>query len=143
MPCSQFLFWSVSETKLWLLFIFIWMIHLINESSVKKVLTLNLKKQCFGTKHLIWKCYIGIYSHKILHILYRSCKDQFSCPTQAIGGQCPSSLAEHYAEVLFSVSRNCPSVLSLWLREALLPPGFPSSHLTAENKEHFCQQILR
>ncbi|XP_039517244.1 importin-13 isoform X1 [Pimephales promelas] len=62
---------------------------------------------------------------------------------EAIGGQCPSSLAEHYAEVLFSVSRNCPSVLSLWLREALLPPGFPSSHLTAENKEHFCQQILR
>ncbi|XP_077062460.1 importin-13 isoform X2 [Siphateles boraxobius] len=62
---------------------------------------------------------------------------------EAIGGQCPSSLAEHYAEVLFSVSRNCPSVLSLWLREALLPPGFPSSHLTAENKEHFCQQVLR
>ncbi|KAK7158798.1 hypothetical protein R3I94_005208 [Phoxinus phoxinus] len=62
---------------------------------------------------------------------------------EAIGGECPSSLAEHYAEVLFSVSRNCPSVLSLWLREALLPPGFPSSHLTAENKEHFCQQILR
>ncbi|XP_067310324.1 importin-13 [Pseudorasbora parva] len=62
---------------------------------------------------------------------------------EAIGGQCPSSLADHYAEVLFSVSRNCPSVLSLWLREALLPPGFPSSHLTAENKEQFCQQILR
>ncbi|XP_067219751.1 importin-13 [Chanodichthys erythropterus] len=62
---------------------------------------------------------------------------------EAIGGQSPISLAEHYAEVLFSVSRNCPSVLSLWLREALLPPGFPSSHLTAEHKEHFCQQILR
>uniref|UniRef100_A0A672M2S7 Importin-13 n=1 Tax=Sinocyclocheilus grahami TaxID=75366 RepID=A0A672M2S7_SINGR len=62
---------------------------------------------------------------------------------EAIGGQCPGSLAEHFAEVLFSVSRNCPSMLSLWLREALLPPGFPSSHLTTEHKEHFCQQILR
>ncbi|XP_073704250.1 importin-13 [Garra rufa] len=62
---------------------------------------------------------------------------------EAIGGQSPRSLAEHLAEVLFSVSRNCPSMLSLWLREALLPPGFPSSHLTTEHKEHFCQQILR
>lgn len=78
-----------------------------------------------------------------MEMLHRNIQDQFHCPTQAIGGQCPGSLAEHYADVLFSVSRNCPSVLSLWLREALLPPGFPSSHLTAENKEHFCQQILR
>uniref|UniRef100_A0A8C2IRG6 Si:ch73-182a11.2 n=1 Tax=Cyprinus carpio TaxID=7962 RepID=A0A8C2IRG6_CYPCA len=62
---------------------------------------------------------------------------------EAIGGQSPRSLAEHFAEVLFSVSRNCPSMLSVWLREALLPPGFPSSHLTTEHKEHFCQQILR
>uniref|UniRef100_A0A672T5Q2 Importin-13 n=1 Tax=Sinocyclocheilus grahami TaxID=75366 RepID=A0A672T5Q2_SINGR len=60
-----------------------------------------------------------------------------------IGGQSPRSLAEHFAEVLFSASRNCPSMLSVWLREALLPPGFPSSHLTTEHKEHFCQQILR
>lgn len=62
---------------------------------------------------------------------------------EAIGGQSPHSLAELLAEVLFSVSRNCPSVLSLWLRDALLPSGFPSSHLTAEHKEQFCQQILR
>ncbi|XP_043117062.1 importin-13 isoform X2 [Puntigrus tetrazona] len=62
---------------------------------------------------------------------------------EAIGGQSPRSLAEHLAEVLFSVSRNCPSMLSVWLREALLPPGFPSSHLTTEHKEHFCQQMLR
>uniref|UniRef100_A0A671P9A1 Importin-13 n=1 Tax=Sinocyclocheilus anshuiensis TaxID=1608454 RepID=A0A671P9A1_9TELE len=61
----------------------------------------------------------------------------------AIGGQSPRSLAEHFAEVLFSASCNCPSMLSVWLREALLPPGFPSSHLTTEYKEHFCQQILR
>ncbi|XP_051557508.1 importin-13 [Myxocyprinus asiaticus] len=62
---------------------------------------------------------------------------------EAIGGQSPRSLAEDFAEVLFSVSRHCPNVLTLWLREVLLPPGFPSSHLTTENKEHFCQQILR
>uniref|UniRef100_A0A672T733 Importin-13 n=1 Tax=Sinocyclocheilus grahami TaxID=75366 RepID=A0A672T733_SINGR len=62
---------------------------------------------------------------------------------EVIGGQSPRSLAEHFAEVLFSASRNCPSMLSVWLREALLPPGFPSSHLTTEHKEHFCQQILR
>ncbi|KAA0718898.1 Importin-13 [Triplophysa tibetana] len=62
---------------------------------------------------------------------------------ECLGSQSPQSLTEDLAEVLFSVSCNCPSVLSLWLREVLLPPGFPSSHLTSEHKEQFCQQILR
>nr|XP_055058873.1 importin-13 [Misgurnus anguillicaudatus]XP_055058875.1 importin-13 [Misgurnus anguillicaudatus] len=62
---------------------------------------------------------------------------------EGVGGQSPRSLIEDFAEVLFSMSCNCPGVLSLWLREVLLPPGFPSSHLTVEHKEQFCQQILR
>ncbi|XP_065125019.1 importin-13 [Paramisgurnus dabryanus] len=62
---------------------------------------------------------------------------------EGAGGESPRSLIEDYAEVLFSMSCNCPGVLSLWLREVLLLPGFPSSHLTVEHKERFCQQILR
>ncbi|KAI4890303.1 hypothetical protein NFI96_017720, partial [Prochilodus magdalenae] len=61
---------------------------------------------------------------------------------EAVGGQ-SSSLLEHLSEVFFSVSRHCPSLFSLQLREALQPPGFPSTLLTPEQKEHFCQQILR
>uniref|UniRef100_A0AAR2KE42 Importin-13 n=1 Tax=Pygocentrus nattereri TaxID=42514 RepID=A0AAR2KE42_PYGNA len=61
---------------------------------------------------------------------------------QAVSGQ-SCSLLELLSEVFFSMSRHCPSLLSLQLRDALQPPGFPSALLTPEQKEHFCQQILR
>ncbi|XP_017558872.1 importin-13 isoform X2 [Pygocentrus nattereri] len=61
---------------------------------------------------------------------------------EAVSGQ-SCSLLELLSEVFFSMSRHCPSLLSLQLRDALQPPGFPSALLTPEQKEHFCQQILR
>ncbi|KAG9273698.1 importin-13-like isoform X1 [Astyanax mexicanus] len=61
---------------------------------------------------------------------------------ESIGGQ-SRGLLEHQSEVMFSVSRYCPTLLSLQLRDALQPPGFPSALLTPEQKEHFCQQVLR
>ncbi|XP_030630632.1 importin-13 [Chanos chanos] len=62
---------------------------------------------------------------------------------EAIGGQAPRSLTEHFAELLFSLSRHCRSLLTVGLREALLPPGFPSIHVSMEQKDQFCQQVLR
>jgi hypothetical protein len=50
---------------------------------------------------------------------------------------------DQFAEVLFSMNKNCFSLLTLWLKEALQPPGFPSMRLTPEQKENFSQQILR
>ncbi|XP_066537326.1 importin-13 isoform X2 [Hoplias malabaricus] len=61
---------------------------------------------------------------------------------EAVSGQ-PCGLLEHFSEVLFSVSHYCPTLLSLQLRVALQPEGFPSTLLTPQHKEHFCQQILR
>uniref|UniRef100_A0A8B9LR55 Si:ch73-182a11.2 n=1 Tax=Astyanax mexicanus TaxID=7994 RepID=A0A8B9LR55_ASTMX len=67
---------------------------------------------------------------------------QYLIKTKSIGGQ-SRGLLEHQSEVMFSVSRYCPTLLSLQLRDALQPPGFPSALLTPEQKEHFCQQVLR
>lgn len=50
---------------------------------------------------------------------------------------------DQFAEVLFSLNKNCFSLLSVWLKEVLPPPGFPSSRLTTEQKNNFSQQILR
>ncbi|XP_026854085.2 importin-13 isoform X1 [Electrophorus electricus] len=62
---------------------------------------------------------------------------------EAISGQAPGGLLEHVAEVLFSLSRRCPSLLLAQLREALLPNGFPSILLRPQQKDRFCQQVLR
>lgn len=50
---------------------------------------------------------------------------------------------DQFAEVLFSLNKNCFSLLAVWLKEALQPPGFPSSRVTVEQKDNFSQQILR
>ena len=63
--------------------------------------------------------------------------------SQGIGGGVSRSLMDQFAEVLFSMNKNCFSLLTLWLKEALQPPGFPSMRLTPEQKENFSQQILR
>uniref|UniRef100_A0A8C5BHK4 Importin 13 n=1 Tax=Gadus morhua TaxID=8049 RepID=A0A8C5BHK4_GADMO len=61
---------------------------------------------------------------------------------EGIGGGVSRSLMDQFAEVLFSMNKNCFSLLTLWLKEALQPPGFPSMRLTPEQKENFSQQIL-
>ncbi|XP_042082110.1 importin-13 isoform X1 [Haplochromis burtoni] len=62
---------------------------------------------------------------------------------QAVGGESPSSLTEHFSEVLLNLSRHCPALLSQWLKETLQTPGFPCAQLTAEQKHTFSQQLLR
>uniref|UniRef100_A0AAQ6ACM3 Importin-13 n=1 Tax=Amphiprion ocellaris TaxID=80972 RepID=A0AAQ6ACM3_AMPOC len=62
---------------------------------------------------------------------------------EGIGGGASRSLMDQFAEVLFCLNKHCFSLLTVWLKEALQPPGFPSSRVTAEQKDNFSQQILR
>ncbi|KAG7227279.1 hypothetical protein INR49_000283 [Caranx melampygus] len=62
---------------------------------------------------------------------------------QAVGGGSPRSLAEHFSEVLLCLNRHCPALLSQWLKETLQTPGFPSAHVSTEQKLTFSQQLLR
>nr|XP_057923767.1 importin-13-like [Doryrhamphus excisus]XP_057923768.1 importin-13-like [Doryrhamphus excisus] len=62
---------------------------------------------------------------------------------QAVGGGSPRSLTEYFSEVLLSLSRHCPALLSRWLKECLQLPGFPSAHVSPEQKHTFAQQLLR
>ncbi|XP_054480032.1 importin-13-like [Anoplopoma fimbria] len=62
---------------------------------------------------------------------------------QAVGGESHRSLTEHFAEVLLSLNRHCPALLSQWLKETLQTPGFPSAQVSLEQKNTFRQQLLR
>nr|XP_046264387.1 importin-13-like [Scatophagus argus]XP_046264388.1 importin-13-like [Scatophagus argus]XP_046264389.1 importin-13-like [Scatophagus argus] len=62
---------------------------------------------------------------------------------QAVGGGSPRSLTELFSEVLLSLNRHCPSLLSQWLEETLQAPGFPSAQVSTEQKHTFTQQLLR
>ncbi|KAM9323301.1 LOW QUALITY PROTEIN: importin-13-like [Pholidichthys leucotaenia] len=62
---------------------------------------------------------------------------------QAVGGGSPHSLSEHFSEVLLSLSRHCPALLSQWLKETLQLPEFPSAQASPEQKHTFSQQLLR
>ncbi|TSN30182.1 Importin-13 [Bagarius yarrelli] len=62
---------------------------------------------------------------------------------EAIGGQSSRSLMDQFAEVLFSMNKHCFSLLTVWLKEALQSPGFPSSRVSDEQKDTFSQQVLR
>uniref|UniRef100_A0A672J8W1 Importin-13 n=1 Tax=Salarias fasciatus TaxID=181472 RepID=A0A672J8W1_SALFA len=62
---------------------------------------------------------------------------------EGIGGGASRSLMDQFAEVLFCLNKHCFSLLAVWLKEALQPPGFPSTRVTAEQKDNFSQQILR
>ncbi|KAF3699053.1 Importin-13 [Channa argus] len=62
---------------------------------------------------------------------------------QAVGGGSPRNLTEHFSEVLLSLNRHCPALLSQWLKETLQTPGFPSAQVSPEQKRSFSQQLLR
>lgn len=64
-------------------------------------------------------------------------------PPQAVGGSSPRSLTEHFSDVLLSLNRHCPALLSQWLKETLQAPAFPSAQVSAEQKHTFSQQLLR
>uniref|UniRef100_A0A672IND1 Si:ch73-182a11.2 n=1 Tax=Salarias fasciatus TaxID=181472 RepID=A0A672IND1_SALFA len=55
----------------------------------------------------------------------------------------PRSLTEHFAEVLLNLNRHSPALLAQWLQETLQTPGFPSSHVSTDQKQAFTQQLLR
>lgn len=50
---------------------------------------------------------------------------------------------DQFAEVLFSMNKHCFSLLTVWLKEALQSPGFPSTRVSDEQKDTFSQQVLR
>ncbi|XP_043856175.1 importin-13 [Dromiciops gliroides] len=62
---------------------------------------------------------------------------------EAIGGQASRSLMDSFADVLFALNKHCFSCLSVWIKEVMQPPGFPSPRLSAEQKDTFSQQVLR
>ncbi|XP_026354070.2 importin-13 isoform X1 [Ursus arctos] len=62
---------------------------------------------------------------------------------EAIGGQASRSLMDCFADILFALNKHCFRLLSMWIKEALQPPGFPSARLSPEQKDTFSQQILR
>ncbi|XP_048458058.1 importin-13 [Rhincodon typus] len=62
---------------------------------------------------------------------------------EAIGGQAPRSLMDHFADILFALNKHCFTYLSIWLKEVMQQQNFPSSRLTQVQKETFSQQILR
>ncbi|XP_072429368.1 importin-13 [Chiloscyllium punctatum] len=62
---------------------------------------------------------------------------------EAIGGQAPRSLMDHFADILFALNKHCFTYLSIWLKEVMQQQNFPSSRLTQGQKETFSQQILR
>lgn len=64
-------------------------------------------------------------------------------PSQAVGGESPRNLTEHFSEVLLSLNRHCPALLSQWMKETLQTPGFPSTQVSTEQKHTFIQQLLR
>uniref|UniRef100_A0A673FNN9 Importin-13 n=1 Tax=Sinocyclocheilus rhinocerous TaxID=307959 RepID=A0A673FNN9_9TELE len=62
---------------------------------------------------------------------------------EAIGGQSSRSVMDQFAEVLFCLNKHCFALLTVWLKEALRSPGFPSSRVSNEQKDTFSQQVLR
>ncbi|MEE6495164.1 hypothetical protein FKM82_001968 [Ascaphus truei] len=62
---------------------------------------------------------------------------------EGVGGQASRTLMDHFAEILFSLNKNCFSYLVLWLKEAMQQDGFPSARLTQDQKDNFSQHILR
>ncbi|KAJ0041674.1 hypothetical protein NL108_008589 [Boleophthalmus pectinirostris] len=62
---------------------------------------------------------------------------------ESVGGGAPRSLTDYFAEVLHSLNRQCPALLSQWLTDTLQVPGFPSAHVATEQKHTFTQQLLR
>ncbi|XP_020831036.1 importin-13 isoform X1 [Phascolarctos cinereus] len=62
---------------------------------------------------------------------------------EAIGGQASRSLMDSFADVLFALNKHCFSCLSVWIKEVMQPPGFPSPRLSVEQKDTFSQQVLR
>lgn len=97
-----------------------------------------------SSSHQTLCCVIAHQTFLPLLVVIKSLLSNFSLHSlQGIGGGATRSLMDQFAEVLFSLNKHCFSLLAVWLKEALQPPGFPSSRVTTEQKDNFSHQILR
>ncbi|OCT82649.1 importin-13 isoform X1 [Xenopus laevis] len=62
---------------------------------------------------------------------------------EGIGGQASRNHMDHFADILFSLNKNCFAYLVVWLKEVMQQDGFPSQRLTREQKDNFSQQVVR
>uniref|UniRef100_A0A6I8S4L0 Importin-13 n=1 Tax=Xenopus tropicalis TaxID=8364 RepID=A0A6I8S4L0_XENTR len=62
---------------------------------------------------------------------------------EGIGGQASRNHMDHFADILFSLNKNCFAYLVVWLKEVMQQDGFPSPRLTQEQKDNFSQQVVR
>uniref|UniRef100_H3CZV4 Importin-13 n=1 Tax=Tetraodon nigroviridis TaxID=99883 RepID=H3CZV4_TETNG len=100
----------------------------------------TVKSTCFFFTELLARC---SDVPPLARVVQEDGKLLIQAVLEAIGGGAPRSLMDQFAEVLFSLNKHCFSLLSVWLKEALQPPGFPSLRVTTEQKHNFSQQMLR
>ncbi|XP_043556032.1 importin-13 [Chiloscyllium plagiosum] len=100
----------------------------------------TVKATCAFFSELLARCRevqpIGLVVHENGKLLLQAI-------LEAIGGQAPRSLMDHFADILFALNKHCFTYLSIWLKEVMQQQNFPSSRLTQGQKETFSQQILR
>ncbi|XP_062920446.1 importin-13 isoform X2 [Mobula hypostoma] len=100
----------------------------------------TVKATCTFFTELLSRCReiqpIGLVVHENGKLLLQA-------TLEAIGGQAPRNLMDHFAEILFALNKHCVTYLSIWLKEVMQQQNFPSSRLTQIQKETFSQQILR
>ncbi|XP_078264629.1 importin-13 isoform X2 [Rhinoraja longicauda] len=100
----------------------------------------TVKATCMFFTELLPRCReiqpIGLVVHENGKLLLQA-------TLEAIGGQAPRNLMDHFAEILFALNKHCVTYLSIWLKEVMQQQNFPSSRLTQGQKETFSQQILR
>lgn len=100
----------------------------------------TVKATCMFFTELLPRCReiqpIGLVVHENGKLLLQA-------TLEAIGGQAPRNLMDHFAEILFALNKHCVTYLSVWLKEVMQQQNFPSSRLTQVQKDTFSQQILR
>uniref|UniRef100_A0A8C2CJH6 Importin-13 n=1 Tax=Cyprinus carpio TaxID=7962 RepID=A0A8C2CJH6_CYPCA len=100
----------------------------------------TVKSTCFFFTELIAHC---ADVPPVGQVLQEDGKLLLLAVLEAIGGQSSRSLMDQFAEVLFCLNKHCFALLTVWLKEALRSPGFPSSRVSDEQKDTFSQQVLR
>uniref|UniRef100_A0A3P8ZFH5 Importin-13 n=1 Tax=Esox lucius TaxID=8010 RepID=A0A3P8ZFH5_ESOLU len=102
--------------------------------------TPTAKSACLFFAELVCHC---VDIPPIGQVLHRDGKLLIQTILEAVGGQSPHCLTEHFSQVLFCLNRHCHTLLSQWLKEGLHVPGFPTAQISMEQKDTFNQQLLR
>lgn len=79
----------------------------------------------------------------ISDVLQRECLDLVQYILQAIASAAPRSYLSMFSELLSALNTHCVSLLSQCMEELLAREGFPSPHLTAQEKQQFKSTVLR